>query len=89
MPVYRKSIRLSSIRRKALAYSQSRRSKCLKERWKIPGFQVLFVTRTKDRIESIKRICREATGGHDTYLFLFTTQADLASDDTLVALGVV
>ncbi len=89
MPLYRKSLRLSSIRRKALAYSQSRRSKVLKERSGIPGFQVLFVSRSKGRLERMKDVCREAMQGHATSLFLFATLDDLKHDDTFASLGMV
>ena len=89
MPLYRKNLRLSSIRRKALSYLQSRRSKVLKERFDIPGFQVLFVSRSKDRLERMKDVCREAMQGRATSLFLFATLDDLKHDDTLASLGMV
>jgi hypothetical protein len=89
MPLYRRSLRLSSIRRKALAYSQSRRSKTLKERFGIPGFQVLFVSRSKGRLERMKNVCSEATQGRDTSLFLFVSIDDLKHDETLASLGMV
>ena len=89
MPLYRKSLRLSSIRRKALSYLQSRRSKVLKEQFGIPGFQVLFVSRSKDRLKRMKDVCREAMQGRDASLFLFASIDDLKHTSTLASLGMV
>ena len=72
MPLHRINLRLSSIRRKALAYVQTRRRNNLRERYGIPGFQVLFISRTEKRMEGIKGACHEAEKDRPTSLFLFS-----------------
>ncbi len=89
MPLYRKSLRLSSIRRKTLSYLRSRRMKLLKEHYNIPGFQVLFVARTTERLERIKEVCTAATDCHSSSLFLFTTQDELQAGNLPPSLGMV
>jgi len=76
MPLHRKNLRFSSIRRKALAYIQTRRKKVLQERYGIPGFQVLFISRTKKRMEGIEETCIDAEKGCPTSLFLFAKEND-------------
>ena len=73
MPIYRKSLRLSSIRRKAIAYGRSRKGRVLKDRFGITGFQVLFITHSKERLARMKEVCRDATGGAETSPFFFIT----------------
>ena len=77
MPIKRKNLRLSSIHRKALAYLRTRRSGILKRKFGIPGFQVLFVTRSKERLERMKEACRAVARGKNPSLFLFTTSDEL------------
>lgn len=89
MPLYRRSLRLSSIRRKALAYSQSRKNKILKKKFDIPGFQVLFVTRSGERLERMKETCKILTGGRPSSLFLFATQDELCQGDAFAVLGMI
>jgi hypothetical protein len=88
MPVRRKTLRLSSIYRKALAYSQTRRSGILKERFGIPGFRVLFITRSRDRLERMKEVCSEALRDSRAPLFVFATPEEFRGDP-LAKLGVV
>ncbi len=77
MPLHRKTLRHSSIRRKALAYSQTRRGKILRDRYDIPGFQVIFISPAKKRMEGIKKICNEAENGRATSLFCFASEHEL------------
>jgi hypothetical protein len=83
MPLYRKSLRLSSIRRKALAYSRTRRRQVLREQFGIPGFQVLFVSSSEERMHRMKEACRAVMNGRNTSLFLFVTIDELAQGITL------
>jgi hypothetical protein len=83
MPIHRKNLRNSSIRRKALAYAQTRKTRVLKDRFGIPGFQVLFVTRSKERLAGMKDACREAPDGRDTSLFLFSTIAEVRTSSPI------
>lgn len=76
MPLKRKSLRGSSIHRKALAYIQTRRSHTLPERFGIPGFQVLFIAKTQKRLEGIKEVCGEAQKRKPTSLFLYADEND-------------
>jgi hypothetical protein len=80
MPIWRKNIQLSSIHRKALAYSQTRRSKMLKDKFGMLGFQVLFITASKDRLERMKEVCSEGLHGHHASLFIFTTPDEFRRD---------
>ncbi len=84
MPIHRKSLRLSSIRRKALAYAQSRRGKILKERFGFPGFQTIFITRSKGRLERIKAECDAAANVRASPLFLYATENELRRDPLAV-----
>ena len=77
MPLRRKSLRQSSIHRKLLAYSKSRTSCVLKDKYGIPGFQVIFIARSKERLGHIKETCAVATKGGVSSLFLFATQDEL------------
>jgi hypothetical protein len=83
MPLKRKNLRLSSIHRKVLAYTTTRRNRILAEQFSIPGFQVLFVTRSKERLEGITETCRRATHGWNSSLFLFSTTQDLTNKNPL------
>lgn len=89
MPLHRKSLRLSSIYRKALAYAQTRRKRILKDRHGIPGFQVLFVSAQEDRLKQIGRVCRETSNTSDACTFLFASRQELRTPDALSKLGMV
>ncbi len=70
MPLTRKSLALSSIHRKALAYSRSFKTGVLKRRFGIQKFKVLFVVRSNDRLERMKKMCQPAQGdGSSMFLF--------------------
>ena len=77
MPLYRRSLRLSSIRRKALAYARSRRRCVLKERFGIPGFQVLFITQSDVRAEAIKKLHLQVNENQWPNLFLCISLSEL------------
>lgn len=85
MPLQRKSLRFSSIRRKALAYSRSRRSRLLKEKYGIPGFQVIFIAHSTERLEHIQEVCNAVTKGPRSPLFLFATQEELRDGNSPIA----
>jgi hypothetical protein len=88
MPIRRRNLRLSSIYRKALAYSKTRRNGVLKDRFGIPGFQVLFITQSKNRLERMNEVCSDALQGRNTSLFLFATPDELKCDP-LTKLGML
>lgn len=77
MPLHRKSLRQSSIHRKVLAYSKSRASGVLKDKFGVPGFQVIFIARSKERLQHIKEVCEAESKGRESSLFLFVTQDEL------------
>ena len=77
MPITRNNLRLSSIRRKALAYTRSRSESVLKERFGIPGFQVIFITRSRDRLARIAEVCREVGGMKRAAIFRYSTTENL------------
>jgi hypothetical protein len=80
MPLHRRSLRQSSIYRKVLAYSRTRRSCILKDKYGILGFQVIFVARSKARLEHIKTLCEETGAKRGSSLFLFVTIEELRND---------
>ena len=88
MPLTRKSLALSSIQRKALAYSRSFKSGVLKRRFGIPGFKVLFVVRSKERLERMKEVCRTVQGGGSS-LFLFVTSEEMRRGNPENILGMI
>ncbi len=77
MPVYRKNLCNSSIRRKALAYARTRKTRALRERFGIPGFQVLFVATKRTRLARMKEVLPPGTMSKSP-LFLFATPAEVA-----------
>ena len=85
MPLHRKSLRQSSIHRKVLAYSKSRTSSVLKDKYGIPGFQVIFIARSRQRLEHIKEMCASASNGRGSSLFLFSTQDELRNGESPIA----
>lgn len=89
MPLHRKGLRLSSIYRKALAYTRTRRKRILKDRHGIPGFQVLFVSAQDNRLKQIARVCRETSATSDPSTFLFASSQELRTPDALSKLGMV
>ncbi len=88
MPLTRKSLAQSSIHRKTLAYSRSFKSGVLNRRFDIPGFKVLFVVRSKDRLERMREVCRTVQRGGSS-LFLFVTSDDLRHGDPLKFLNMI
>jgi Replication-relaxation len=89
MPLHRKSLRLSSIYRKALTYRETRRKRILKDRHDIPGFQVLFVSAKETRLKQIGRECCETGNTSDPSTFLFASCQELKASDALPRLGMV
>jgi hypothetical protein len=77
MPLRRKNLQLSSIHRKALAYAHTRKAGILKDQFGIPGFQVVFITKSKERLERMRETCRDVLDGNASSLFLFLTYDDL------------
>jgi hypothetical protein len=74
MPVCRKSLRLSSIRRKLLAYAATRAGRVLRDRFGISGFQVLFIAESIERMERMREMCASITGKGKAPLFLFASR---------------
>ena len=82
MPVWRKNLRLSSIYRKALTYAQTRKSGILRDRFGIPGFQVIFITKSRSRLERMKEAASNALEVRTTFLFLFATPEEFRCRST-------
>lgn len=87
MPIMRKSLALSSIHRKALAYSRTFKTGLLKKRFGISGFKVLFVVRSKERMERMKEVCQQVYGKERLFLFICLDQMRL--DNPLHELGMI
>jgi hypothetical protein len=58
------------------------------DRFGIPGFQVLFIAKSRYRLERIEKLCGEALEGRHPSLFLFSTP-DESRRDPLATLGMI
>ena len=83
MPIERSSLAQSSFKKKLLAYHHGHKAKRHTALWGIPGFRVLTITRSKERIASMIEVVRDITGGKGSNVFLFADADTLASGDPL------
>jgi len=83
MPIERASLAQSSIKKKLLAYHHGHASKRHTNLWGIPGFRVLTITTSRDRIASMIEVVKEITNGKGSNVFLFTDVETLAAHDPL------
>lgn len=83
MPVERRSLEQSSFRKKLLAYHLGHQLKRHVALWGIPGFRVLTITKSADRIASMIETLKKITDGKGSNVFLFATIADALGDGPL------
>ena len=72
MPIKRPSLDQSSFKKKLLAYHHGHQAKRHAALWGIPGFRVLTLTKSEERIASMIDAVRHITGGKGSNVFLFT-----------------
>lgn len=85
-PVTRSDRTLASIERKLTTYRAYGRAKGNQAEFGINNFRTLFVTTGNgDRVRSFVESDQKLGGGQGSSRFLFTTEADLESDDLLAA----
>ena len=80
MPIERPSLAQSSFKKKLLAYYHGHKAHYHSERWGIPGFRVLTITKSAERLASMIATVKKIAAGKGSNVFLF---ADLASADRL------
>jgi hypothetical protein len=77
MPVTRSDPNQTSFQRKVLAYRETRSAGVLWKRWDVPGFRVLVVTETRQRMESLQRATAECFRYGRSTMFLFAVASEL------------
>ncbi|NJM28345.1 MAG: hypothetical protein HC856_09260 [Pseudanabaena sp. RU_4_16] len=83
MPVERRSPTRSAFTRKLLAYWHAHRAKQHTAQWGIPGFRVLTVATSEERIASLLAAVKEVTNRRGSNVFLFASWPALASSNPL------
>ena len=82
MPVWRRDLLQSSMRKKFLAYSAAHAAQLHATRYGIGNFRVLTVSTSAERIANMIDAVQKITGGKGSNLFLFATaEAVNAADD--------
>jgi hypothetical protein len=84
MPVSRQNLSRSSFQRKLFAYHATWNQGLHKTRFGFPGFRVLTVTTSTERMQGMIDACGELEGGHG--LFLFTEISRLLESNLLTSL---
>lgn len=83
MPIDRPSLDQSSFKKKLLTYHAAHQSKRHVARWGIPGFRVLTITKTAERMESMIAALKDITGGKGSNVFLFAELETILLNDPL------
>jgi Replication-relaxation len=83
MPIERTSLAQSSFKKKLLAYYHGHAAKRHTMLWGIPGFRVLTITSSKERIVSMIKAVQDITDGKGSNVFLFANADMFESGDPL------
>ncbi len=83
MPIERRSLAQSSVKKKLLAYHHGHLAKRHTALWGIPGFRVLTITRSAERIAAMIDVVQEITGGKGSNVFLFANADATVAGDPL------
>lgn len=83
MPVERSSLSQTSMLRKFLAYEGARQQGLHTERFGWLNFRVLIITRSSDRLVTMRTLVESLPALKASPLFLFANQADLVDSDVL------
>ena len=71
MPITRRTLAQSSFRKKLLVYHHAHQAKRHIAQWGIPGFRVLTIAKSAERIGSMIEVVAEITAGKGSNVFLF------------------
>ena len=71
MPITRRTLAQSSFRKKLLVYHHAHQAKRHIAQWGIPGFRVLTIAKSAERIASMIEVVAEITAGKGSNVFLF------------------
>jgi hypothetical protein len=83
MPILRSSFEQSSFKKKLLVYHHAHKAGLHKTSWNIPGFRVLTITRSAERIASMLVAVNDITDGRGSGVFLFAKACPTLFDDPL------
>ncbi len=83
MPIERRSLAQSSVKKKLLAYHHGHLAKRHTALWGIPGFRVLTITKSAERVASMIEVVKEITGGKGSNVFLFAEAEAIAGGNPL------
>ncbi len=81
MPIDRPSLAQSSFRKKLLVYHHGHKAKRHAALWGIPGFRVLTLTKSRDRIASMIGSLQAITADKGSNVFLFADSRHVCSND--------
>ena len=73
MPITRRTLAQSSFRKKLLVYHHAHQAKRHIAQWGIPGFRVLTIAKSAERIGSMIQVLGNITGGKGSNVFMFST----------------
>ena len=77
MPIERPKLDQSSFKKKLLAYHHGHEATRHTELWGIPGFRVLTLAKSPERIASMINVVKDITGDQGSNVFLFINAAQL------------
>ena len=83
MPIARADLDVSSFKKKLLAYHHGHEAQRHVTLWGIPGFRVLTITTSKERMASMLDVVDAITGGKGSNVFLFAAADQLSAADPL------
>ena len=83
MPVDRRGLEQTSLKRKFLAYAAARSSRLHEQQYAWSAFRVLVVTTTAERASNALKVIRECVPEHERGLFLLADRQSLAAADVL------
>lgn len=83
MPIARADPGVSSFKKKLLAYHHGHEAQRHVTQWGIPGFRVLTITTSAERMASMLDVVDAITGGKGSNVFLFAAADQLSAADPL------
>ncbi len=88
MPITRRTLAQSSFRKKLLVYHHAHQAKRHIAQWGIPGFRVLTIAKSAERIGSMIEVVAEITAGQGSNVFLFADTNMASSVDPFATVWV-
>lgn len=83
MPIERPSLAQSSFKKKLLAYHHGHHINRHNVLWGIPGFRVLTISKSEERVASMIATVKDITGGKGSNVFLFADPVTADGSDPL------